>query len=121
MLRRTLENKRENNVLDDDITVTADIEVRRRLQLYRIFARIEFNNIHGAIRTYFIQMPCVYPFRTAERTFRTGNEHETRLTNIGYGKAGNRHDWNRTFPPIDITMVIKRYANPVYDLYRVVM
>ena len=100
-------------MLDDDITVTADIEVRSRLQLYRILARIEFNNINGAIRTYFIQMSRVYPFRTAERTFRTGNAHETRLINIGYGKAGNRYDCNKTFPPSDMTIVMMRYANPV--------
>ena len=108
-------------MLEDDITVTADIEVRSKLQLYRILAKIEFMSIRGAMRTYFIQMSFVYPFRTADRTFRTGNAHETRLMNIGYGNTGNSRDWNRTLPPIDIRIVINRYTNPVYDLYRVVM
>jgi hypothetical protein len=43
------EKSRENKVLDDDITVTADMEVKSKPQLNRIPLIIEFSSIIGAI------------------------------------------------------------------------
>jgi len=49
VLKSIRENNNENNVLDDEITVTADIDVSSKLQLNRITLIRELRSITGAI------------------------------------------------------------------------
>ena len=49
VLSKIRENNRENKVLEDEITVEADIEVSNKLQLKRTPLMIVFRRIKGAV------------------------------------------------------------------------
>ena len=115
------ENKSENSVLEEVITVTADIDVSKRLQLYIIPDAKEFKSVNGAILRYFLQISQLYPLRCAFITYRMGKAYETKLIKSGYGKTGKIVDCKSTFPQIVIKIATNRYARPVYDRYRLLV
>jgi hypothetical protein len=88
----TLENSKEKSVLEEVITVTADIEVSKRLQLYNIPEVSELSSVNGAILKYLRHMSQLYPLCIALTTYRTGNAYDTRLIKSGYGNIGKIHD-----------------------------
>ena len=91
VLSRILANNREKRVLEEVITVTADIDVRKRLQLNKTPDKSEFNSVKGAIFRCRIHTSLSYFFLIAENAFNAGKIPDVRLMNMGYGKMGNRH------------------------------
>ena len=91
VFRSILAKRSEKRVLDDVITVTADIDVRKRLQLNRIPDSSELRRVSGATFRCRIHTSLSYRFRRAENTFKAGNMHDVRLMNRGYGKIGKRY------------------------------
>lgn len=77
-----------NNVLEEVITVTADIDVSNKLQLYIAPAASELSRVKGAILKYLTQIARLYPVLRAGKAYRMGKEYETRLMKSGCGKTG---------------------------------
>ena len=86
-----LEKRSVNNVLEDVITVTADIDVSNKLQLYKTPDTSELSKVRGAILKYLTQIARPYPVFIAGRAYRMGKEYDTRLMNSGCGKIGKIH------------------------------
>ena len=80
-----------NNVLEDVITVTADIDVSNKLQLYITPDASELSKVKGAILKYFTQIARPYPVLVAGMAYRMGKEYDTRLMKRGCGKTGKIH------------------------------